>query len=134
MEKLRESITSEQTESKESVMNVDIKKLLEEAKNPNEASKLIKKMDSMIKINKNKILIIAYRQGKIFRKFKTDNKFISAVSTFKISKATINFKICIVEFIDKHPKMEKSCISLYYLKNNFRIIKEVCQENASEFQ
>ena len=77
---------------------------------------------------------MAYKQGKIFRKFKTDNKFISAVSTFKIRKVTINFKIGIVEFIDKYPKMQKPCISLYYLKNNFRIIKEVSQENTSEFQ
>ena len=29
--------------------------------------------------------------------------------------------------------MEKSDISLYYLKSNFRIIKEICKENASEF-
>ena len=115
-------------------MDVAIKKPLEEFKNSDEGAKLIKKMDSMIKISKNNILIIAYKQGKIFRKFKTDNKFISAVSAFKISKATINFKIGIVEFIDKYPKMEKFCISLYYLKINFRIIKEVCQENPSEFQ
>ena len=79
-------------------------------------------------------MTIAYKQGKIFRKYKTNNKFISAVSAFKISKATTNFKIGIVDFIDKYPRMEKFCISLYYLKNNFRIIKEVCQENASEFQ
>ena len=92
------------------------------------------KMDKMIKISKNDILIIAYKQGKIFRKFKTNNRFISAVSAFKISKATITFKIAIVDFIGKYPRMEKSCISLYNLKNNFKIIKEVCQENASEFQ
>ena len=78
--------------------------------------------------------MIAYEQGKIFKEFKTDNKFISAVSAFKISKVTINFKIGIMEFMDKYPRMGKPCISLYYLKNNFSIIKEVCQENASEFQ
>ena len=134
LEKLRESITDEQTESKESMMNVDIKEPRKEVKNSDEAAKLIKKMDKMIKISKNNILIMAYNQGKIFRKFKADNKFISAVSRFKISKATINFKIGIVEFIDKYPKMQKSCISVYYLKNNFKIIKELCQENACEFQ
>ena len=77
--------------------------------------------------------MIAYQQGKIFRRFKSDNKFISSVSTFKISE-TINFQIGIIRFIDKYPKMQKSCISLYYLKNNFRVIKEVCQEHTSEFQ
>ena len=133
LEKLHESITDEPTKSKQSVMNVDIEEPLEGVKNPDEAAILIKKMDKMIEINKNNILIIAYKQSKIFRKFKTDNKFISRVSTFKISKAKINFKIGIVEFIGKYLKMQKSCISLYS-KNNFWIIKEVCQENASEFQ
>ena len=59
---------------------------------------------------------------------------MSAVKTFKISKATINFRSGIVEFIGMYPRMEKSGISLYYLKNIFRIIKEVCKENASEFK
>ena len=93
-------------------MNVDIKESLEAVKNSDEAVKLTKTMDKMINIKKNSILIIAYKKGKIFRKFKTDNKFISAVSTFRINKKTINFKIGIVGFIDKYPKMQKSCISL----------------------
>ena len=59
---------------------------------------------------------------------------MSAVKKFNISKATINFKIGIVEFIYMYPGMGKSGISLYYLKYNFRIIKEICKENASEFK
>ena len=91
-------------------------------------------MDKMIEIKKNNILIIAYQQGKIFRRFKVNDKFTSAVNAFEISKTTINFKIGIVKFIDEYPKMQKSCISLCYLKNNFRVIKVVCQEHASGFQ
>ena len=30
--------------------------------------------------------------------------------------------------------MKKSSLSLHLLKNNFKIIKEICQENASEFK
>ena len=33
-----------------------------------------------------------------------------------------------------YPRMEKSGILLYYLKNNFKIMKEICKENASEFK
>ena len=134
MEKLRESIISEQTESEELAINVGIEELAINAENLDDAAELIKKMDKMIKVKKKNILMIAYQQGKIFKRFKTDNKFISAVSAFQISKTTINFKIGIIKFIDKYPKMEKSYISLYYLKNNFRVMKEVCQEHASEFQ
>ena len=91
-------------------------------------------MNKTIKIKNNNTLTIAQKQGEVFKKFKTNNKFISAVNAFHISKATIHFKIGIVEFISMYPKMEKSRISLYYLKNNFKIIKEVCKENATKFQ
>ena len=88
----------------------------------------------MISVKKNNTLTIAREQGEIFKKFKTDNKFMSTIKNFNISKATINFKIGIVEFIDMYPRMEKSCISFYYFKSNFRIIKGICKENASEFK
>ena len=133
LEKLHKSII-EQTDSKQSEMNVHVEKPLEDVKDLDEAVKLINGMDKMIKIKKNNTLTIARKQGEIFEKFKTNNKFISAVNAFNICKTTINFKIGIVEFISMYPKMEKSCIFLYYLKNNFKIIKEVCKENATKFQ
>ena len=105
---------SKQIESK------GIKEIAKNVDNPDDAAELIEKMGNMIKSKKNKILMIAYQQGEIFRRFKTNNKFISAVSAFKISKTTINFKIDIVKFVDMYPKMQTSSISLYYLKNNFR--------------
>ena len=45
-------------------------------------------MDKMINVDKNKTLTIARKQGEIFKKFKTDNKFMSAIKEFNISKAT----------------------------------------------
>ena len=78
--------------------------------------------------------MLAYQQGKIFQKFKKNNKFVNAVTEFAISKTTINFKIDVVNFINQHLEIRKSSISLFYLKNNFRTIKNVCQEHASEFQ
>ena len=78
--------------------------------------------------------MLAYHQGIIFRKFKENNKFVSAATEFKISKTTINFKIDFVDFIEKYSNMRTFCVSLCYLKNNFRVIKDVYQEHASEFQ
>ena len=100
--------------------------------NPNDAIELVKKLDKLTKCSKNNILVWAYQQ--VFQKFKMNNKFVSAVTEFGISKTTIYFKIDILKFIENYPKMKKSCISLFYLKNNFRVIKNVCQEYASEFQ
>ena len=56
---------------------------------------------------------------------------MSAVAKFKIHKTTINFKIGIIKFIDDYPNMRKSSISLHFLKNNFRVIKDVCKKYAS---
>ena len=131
LQKLRESLIK----SKE--QEIDTKGLEESIRtidNPNDAAELEKKIDKLIKCNKNNILTLAYEQGIVFQKFKKNNKFVNAVTEFEISKTTMNFKIGIVNFIDKYPKMRKSSISLFYLKNNFRIIKNVCQEHASEFQ
>ena len=88
--------------------------------NPDDTAKLVKKIEKNYEVQEK----LAYHQGIIFRKFKDSNDFMSVVTEFKISKSTtINFKIDNVNVLDKHPKMQKSCISLFYLKNNFRIIK-----------
>ena len=87
-----------------------------------------------MKSKKTNILILAYHQGLILKKFKENIRFTGAVTNLKIGKATIDFMIGIVKFIEDYPKMQKSSISLHFLKNNFRIIKEVCREHASEFQ
>ena len=44
------------------------------------------------------------------------------------------FKMSIVKFLNKYPKMKKSSLSLHFLKNNFKIFKEICHENASKFK
>ena len=129
-EKLRDSLIN----SKEEIETKGLEKLIRTTNNPNDAIELVKKIDQLTKRSKNNILTLAYQQGKVFQKFRLNNKFLSAVTEFGISKTTINFKIDIVKFIETYPGMKKSCISLFYLKNNFRVIKNVSQEHASEFQ
>ena len=94
---------------------------------------LVGRIERIIKSKKNNILILAYYQGLIFKTFKENIKFTGAVSNLKIGKVTINFKTSIVKFLDDYPKVRKSSISLHFLKNNFKIIKEVCREHALEF-
>ena len=118
----------------EEIDTKDLQQSIKNTDNPNDATNLVKKIDKLIKCSKNNILTLAYQQRKVFQKFKKNNKSANATTDFNISKTTINFKIDIVNFIDNYPKMRKSSISLFYLKNNFQIIKNVCQEHASEFQ
>ena len=100
---------SEQIESK------GMEELSKNVDNLDDAVDLIKKIEKTIKNKKNNILTTAHHQGIIFRKLKMNNRFTSAVFEFKISKTTINFKIDIVKFIDKYPKMQTSCISLFFI-------------------
>ena len=131
LEKLRDSLTN--SKEKE-IKTKGLEQAIKNTSDYNDAIELVKKIDKLIKCSKNNILTLAYQQGKVFEKFKTNNKFASAVTEFEKSETTINFKIDIVNFIENYPRMKKSCISLFYLKNNFRIKKNVCQEHASEFQ
>ena len=56
------------------------------------------------------------------------------VKQFGYSKSTIIFKINIVKLISKYPKVNNSSLSLKFLKNYFKLIEEICEENASEFE
>ena len=78
------------------------------------------------------MLWLAYHQGEIFGKFEVSDKLIILVKNFGISRLMITFKISIANFLNKCPKRKKSSLSLYFLKNIFKIIKEICHENASE--
>ena len=127
-EKLMESIMSKE------VVSEKVEELSRNVDNLDDAVKLVEKIERIIKSKKNNILILAYYQGIIFKKFKENKKFTGAVSNLKIGKATINFKIGIIKFLDNYPTMRKSSVSLHFLKNNFRVIKEVCREHSSEFQ
>ena len=113
LEKLRDSLVN----SKEK--EIETKGLEQTVKNTsdlNDAIELVKKIDKVIKCSKNNNLMLAYQQGRVFQKFKMNKGFSNAVIEFVISKTTINFKIDIVNFINQHPGMRKSSISLFYLK------------------
>ena len=127
LEKLMESIMSEGVDSK------GVEDLSRNVDSPDDAVKLVGEIGRIMKSRKNNILIVAYHQGLIFKRFKEKIKFIGAVSNLEIGKATINFKIGIIKFLDDYPKMRKSSVSLHFLKNNFQLIKEVCREHVSEF-
>ena len=128
LEKLKESIISKEVDRK------GVEDLSRNVEYPDDAAELIERIERIMKSKKNNILMLAYHQGIMFRKFKENNKFMSAVTKFKMHKTIINFKIAIIKFIDDYPKMRKSTLSLYFLKNNFRVIKDVCKEYASEIQ
>ena len=120
LEKLRDSLFN----SKEKIESKDLEQTVKSTSDPNDAIELVSKIDKMIKCSKNNILMFTYQQRRVFQKFKMNKGFSNAVTEFGISKTTINLKIDVGNFINQHPGMRKSSISLSYLKKLFRVKKK----------
>ena len=105
----------------------------EEVQDPEEAAIVIQKYEHIIKTKKKTIISIAYHQGKVFKKFKDKEKFITLVSRLEIHKNTIIFKINIFKLCERHPELLKSPICLGFFKSYHKDIKAICMENEQEF-
>ena len=55
-------------------------------------------------------------------------------NSIKSPDEAILFKISIVKFTNKYSRVKKSLLSLPFLKNNFKMIKDIRHENTSEFK
>ena len=55
-------------------------------------------------------------------------------NSIKSPDEAILFKISIVKFTNKYSRVKKSSLSLSFLKNNFKMIKDIRHENTSEFK
>ena len=64
-------------------------KEIQEVEDPEKAAGLIQECESIIRTKKKGIIPIAYHQGKVFKKFKDKEKFITLVSWLGIHKTTI---------------------------------------------
>ena len=83
-----------------------------------DAAKVIRKFEEIIRNKRCDIVWLANHQGKIFQKFRLKERFVNdMVSKFKVSKSTIVFKIALSRLIDDYPKIKDSSLSLHYFKN-----------------
>ena len=105
----------------------------EEVQDPEEAIKVIQKYENIIRTKKKGIIRIAFHQSKVFKKFKDKEKFITLVGWLGIHKNTIIFKIKVYKLCERHPKLLELSAGLGFLKNNYKDIREICNENAQEF-
>ena len=111
----------------------ELNKQADELQKHEDAADLIKQYEDIIRMKKKGIINVAFHQGKVFKKFKDKEKFITLVNKLGIHNTTIIFKINIFKLWEKYPKLLKSSIVLGFLRNYFKDIKEVCSENTMEF-
>ena len=62
------------------VENDELKKKAEEVEEPEKAAEGIKECENLIKTNKKGIVRVAYYQGKVFKKFKDKERFLTLVN------------------------------------------------------
>ena len=85
-EELMESIMSEEVD------NEGIEDLSRNVDSPDDAAKLVGRIERIMKSKKNNILILVYHQGLIFKKSKENIKFTGAVSNLKIGRRPLILK------------------------------------------
>ena len=78
--------------------------------------------------------MIAFYQGKNFKRFKEKEKFKEMVGKLKIHKSTIIFKTNVFKLIEKCPKLMRSSVTMTFLKNYLKDIKKVCEDKLSDFK
>ena len=105
----------------------------EKTQDPEEAGKIIKRYEDIIKTKNKGIINVAYHQGQVFKRFKEKEKFAKLVSELGIHKTTIIFRINIFKLCKKHPKLLKSFIGLGIFKNYHKDIKAICEEYEKDF-
>ena len=112
----------------------ELNKKADKAEKPEDVAAIIKQYKDIICTKNKNIMSIAYRQGKVFKRFKDKENFTKLVNKFKVHESTMIFKINIFNLIDKHPKLMKSSVTLGFLKNCYKDIKQLCNENSNEFE
>ena len=85
----------------------DLNKEAEETQVPEEAAKIIKRYEDIIKTKNKGIMNVAYHQGQVFKRFKEKEKFTKLVSELGIHKTTNIFKINVFKLCNKYPKLLK---------------------------
>ena len=95
----------------------DLNKVVEKTQIPEEAAKIIKRYEDIIKTKNKGIINVAYHQGQVFKRFKEKEKFAKLVSELGFHKTTIIFKINVFKLGKKYPKLLKSSIGLGFFKS-----------------
>ena len=72
-------------------------------KTSEEAAKIIRKIEQVVKSQNKNIIWFEYQQGKNFEKLKDNAKFNDMIRIFGYSKSTIILKKNIVKLIKNHP-------------------------------
>ena len=105
-------------------------KVLKAKRKPIEA---VKNMETIIKSNKGNMFGLP-NKNKYLKNSKRMKTLSIWLKNLGLANPPYYSKISFVKFANKYQKLKTSSLFLHFLKNNFKIIEELCHENASEFK
>ena len=114
------------------IETAELNKKADRLQKPEDAAAVIQAYEN-IPAKKKGIICIAYQQVKLFKRLKDKEKFVQLVKDFQVQKSTIIFKTNVFKVIEKFRGLKKSSLTLGFLKNYYKHIKNVLKENPSEF-
>ena len=100
----------------------------EKARNYEEAIRLAKKYETIIRSQKEESLNVEIKQGKILKRFKELERSVEMIKELTVSQSTVYFKINLSNILEIYPNLKKWSLPLNFLKNYFKTIEEVCRE------
>ena len=115
------------------IETAELNKKADRLQKPEDAAAVIQAYENIIPAKKKGIICIAYQQVKLFKRLKDKEKFVQLVKDFQVQKSTIIFKTNVFNVIEKFRGLKKSSLTLGFLKNYYKHIKNVLKENPSEF-
>ena len=100
----KDEIKKQLTESISIINAVEIEEFnnrADKVEKPEGAAGIIKEYEEILRAKKKGIIVVAFYQGKIFKRFKEKEKFQEMAGKLKIYKSTIVFKINVFKLIEK---------------------------------
>ena len=95
-----------------------------------EAIDIMKHYEEIIKTGNKKTIRYETKQGQMLKTFKEKERLIENV---ELSRSTVHFKIGLHKRLRKFPALKNSSLSSHYFRNNFKLIKIVCNSNEKLF-
>ena len=92
---------------------------------PEDTADPIKKYEEILRTKRKGIIYVAYHQGKVLSRFREKERFVRLVADFGVQKGMIIFKINVFRLLDKYPRFKKSSVTLSFMKNYFKDIKQI---------
>ena len=111
----------------------NLNKEAEKTQDIEEAAKIIKRVEDIIKTINKGIINVAYHQGQVLKRFKEKEKFAKLVGELGIHKTTITIRINVFKLCKKYSKLSKFPIGMGFFKNYHKDIKAICKEYEKGF-